>query len=203
MPDVHVPKLDEHGSGKSVLKLLLEVALISVGVFLGLAGEQWREARHQRELANEALRRFRTEIVENRKAVAGVKDYHLELQKRLHEEFAKTPNKRNADNIQLKGIRPAHFDRSAWDLAIATQSLAYIDPALSLELSRVYNTQDTVDGLSRGLTQAMYTMPPIDDPRVTTFFGAITLYYDDMRFYEPELLQLYDQILPKIDKALK
>jgi len=40
MPDVHIPKVDEHGSSH-VLKLLLEVALISVGVFLGLMGEQW------------------------------------------------------------------------------------------------------------------------------------------------------------------
>ena len=38
MPDVHVPKLEGHGRGKAALKLLLEVALISVGVFLGLLG---------------------------------------------------------------------------------------------------------------------------------------------------------------------
>ena len=37
MPDVRVPTLDEHG-GKSVLKLTFEVAMIAIGVFLGLAG---------------------------------------------------------------------------------------------------------------------------------------------------------------------
>ena len=51
MPDIHVPKLDGHGGKHSIPKTLLEVALISVGVFLGLAGEQWRERAHQRELA--------------------------------------------------------------------------------------------------------------------------------------------------------
>jgi len=59
VPDIHVPKLDAHGGGKSIFKLVLEVALISVGVFLGLAGEQWRDRAHQRELAEQALGRFR------------------------------------------------------------------------------------------------------------------------------------------------
>jgi len=44
--------------------------LISSGVFRGLAGEHWRESRHERELAHAALRRFHTEVTANRKAVA-------------------------------------------------------------------------------------------------------------------------------------
>jgi hypothetical protein len=62
------------------LKLLLEVALISVGVFLGLLGEQWRENAHQHDLAKDSLRRFHAEIVENRDAVAKVVDYHAIVQ---------------------------------------------------------------------------------------------------------------------------
>src|SRR6266516_4604802 len=51
------------------------VVLISAGVFLGLAGEQWRESARHRALAEASLRRFRSEILTNRKAVAAVKDY--------------------------------------------------------------------------------------------------------------------------------
>ena len=202
MPDVHVPKLDEHGS-KSALKITLEVIMISVGVFLGLAGEQYREARHQRELAEQALRRFRTEIQENRTAVAAVKDYHVELRKRLHAEFDKPANKRNPGNVEMHGIKPAALNHAAWDLAIATQSLAYIDPALSLSLSQLYNTQATVKALEAGLLQSMYVQPPVDDARATTFFGAVMLYYDDMDAYEPALITLYDDLLSNIDNALK
>ena len=84
MPDVHVPKLEGHDEepagpvsapvsrshhrGKSLVTIGLEVVLISAGVFLGLMGEQWRERSEHRELAEKALRRFRTEIVANRKA---------------------------------------------------------------------------------------------------------------------------------------
>ena len=55
MPDIHVPKLEAHGSGHSIFKILLEVVLISAGVFLGLAGEQWRENARHRELAERTL----------------------------------------------------------------------------------------------------------------------------------------------------
>jgi hypothetical protein len=55
MPEVHVPKT---ASGKSLFKIVLEVSLISLGVFLGLMGEQWRERSEHHELAMESLRRF-------------------------------------------------------------------------------------------------------------------------------------------------
>jgi hypothetical protein len=41
---VHVPNFEGQGRGKTALKLMLEVAPTSVGVFLGLLGEQWRDA---------------------------------------------------------------------------------------------------------------------------------------------------------------
>ena len=92
MPDIHVPKLEEHGRGRSTLMVLLEVLLISAGVFLGLAGEQYRETARHREIAQEALQRFRTEIIANRQAVAAVKDYHVQLRTQLHAPSRPTPS---------------------------------------------------------------------------------------------------------------
>ena len=92
MPDIHIPKLEEHGRGHSTLKVLLEVLLISTGVFLGLAGEQYRETARHREIAHEALQRFRTEIIANRQAVAAVKDYHVQLRTQLHAPSRPTPS---------------------------------------------------------------------------------------------------------------
>ena len=202
MPDVHVPKLGEHTSGKSILHIALEVILITTGVFLGLMGEQWRERSHQRELAEQALRRFRTEIVENRKAVEAVKDYHVKLQKQLQTEYEKPPAKRSGDHIEFHGIRPANFDHAAWDLALGAQSLAYIDSDLGLELSNIYNLQGRIAEMTRGVVESMYLVPPIDDRNTTTFMGAVMIYYGDMIVFEPRLLTMYDELLPKIDRAL-
>ena len=198
-----MPKLEDHVGGKPILKLVLEVILISVGVFLGLAGEQWREHAHQRELAEQALRRFRTEIVENREAVAAVKDYHAALDKQMEAEFDKPADQRISGNIHVEGIQPPSFDRSAWDLAIATQSLSYLDPDLALSLSNIYNLQDTVTEATRGLVQAMYiASPAVGKKQRDDFLAALYLYYNDMIVYEPRLMKMYDEILPKIDTAL-
>lgn len=202
MPDIHVPKLGEHTSGKSVVHIALEVILISAGVFLGLMGEQWRENARHRELADEAMRRFRTEIVENRKAVAAVKDYHVTLQKQLAAELAKPAAKRSGERIEFHGIRPATFDHAAWDLALGTQSLSYIDSDLALPLSSVYNLQDRIAEMTRGVMQAMYMAPPTDDRNTMSFLSSVLVYYGDMTIFEPRLLAMYDDILPRIDKAL-
>jgi hypothetical protein len=199
--DVHVPEL-ESKRGKSALKITLEVVLISVGVFLGLLGEQWRESAHQRDLAKDSLRRFRAEIVENRKAVADVIDYHVTVRKELQSALEKGPERTSRGDIHFHGIRPANFDRSAWDLAIATQSLAYIDPDLALSLANVYNVQQTLTELTHGVTQAMYVTPPITDTSSMAFFGSVLVYYSDAVIFEPRLIEMYDAILPRIDSAL-
>jgi len=90
----------------------------------------------------------------------------------------------------------------AQELAIATQSLSYIDSDLMLSLASVYNLQGTVTDLTRELAQAMYTTPPIDEKGQISFFGAVLFYYGDVTIYEPRLLEMYDAILPRIDAAL-
>ena len=214
MPDVHVPQLDEHEEeaalassaathrpqGKSLFKIALEVMLIAVGVFLGLAGEQWRENARHREMAKASLRRFQSEIVANRKAVAAVKDYHVTTKKSLDAYFAADAKTRPNVDVEIRGLQPASFEHTAWDLALATQSLAYIDSPLAFALSRIYTTQQGYMELSRGVLQAMYLLNPIEN--VNAFFAAVVVYYGDIVLLEPKLLSLYDELLPQIDRAL-
>jgi len=202
VPDIHVPKLDAHGSGKhSVFKFALEVAMIGVGVFLGLAGEQWRERSHQRELAEQALRRFRTELTSNRAAVLGTKDYHVDRLKELNKYFEAKRRDRNGDGVHItRGIAPAFLEHSAWDLALATQSLNYIDSELSVNLSSIYNMQQAFAGLGLGFVQGMFTRPPAEDP--TAYLAAALTYFSDATLFDQQLMTKYDETLAKIDKAL-
>jgi hypothetical protein len=82
-----------------------------------------------------------------------------------------------------------------------TQSLTYVDPSLAFALSRIYTIQQGYAELSRGILQAMYLLPPMTE-NPTAFFGALSIYYGDIVLYEPKLLELYDEILPQIDRAL-
>jgi hypothetical protein len=214
MPEVHVPKLDEHDPpgararaavahrprGQSFLKIALEVVLIGTGVFLGLAGEQWRESARHRELAEASLRRFRSEILTNRKAVAGVTDYHVTTKKGLDTYLAADRKRRQSVEVHLNGLQPVFFEHSAWDVALATQSLAYIDTQLAFAFSRIYTTQQTYADLTRGIMQALYIRPP--DENAAAFINAAAVYYGDVVYLEPQLLRMYDELLPQIDRAL-
>jgi hypothetical protein len=222
MPDVHLPKLEDDDEedaptavgpsaaaepsptarhrARSILKIALELGLIATGVFLGLAGEQWRENAHHRELAHESLRRLRTEVLDNRKTVQGVKDYHVTMQKRIRAYLGADDAGRRSINANLQGIQPAYFEHTAWDLALATQSLTYIDPDLAFSLSRVYGMQQNYSELARGVLQAMYLRPIREN--LTGFLESVDTFYGDAVLIEPQVLKMYDEILPQIDRAL-
>ena len=68
------------------------------------------------------------------------------------------------------------------------------------EISQIYNAQDRLTTLSRELTQAMYVNPPNQNLRV--FLAAVMVYYDDAVLVEPQLLEKYDVVLPKLDRMI-
>ena len=187
MPEVHASTL---GKGKSLFRIVLEVSLIALGVFLGLMGEQWRERSEHRQLAEESLRRFQAEIRTNRAKIAAVKDYHVEMKTQIDAYLALDASKRASFDVALGGIQPASFEHTAWDLAIATQALSYVDPRLAFALSRIYGVQQDYAALSGGVLQAMYLRPPGQD--LGAFFQTVALYDSDIVLLEPGLVAMYD-----------
>jgi hypothetical protein len=199
-PPASTPAVAPSPHHRGVGRLLLEVLLISTGVFLGLAGEQWRESARHHELARDTLRRFRTEIVTNRTAVAAVKDYHVDMRARIESFLKADAEARKKQTVEMRGIQPVTFEHTAWDLAIATESLTYLDQDLAFELSRVYSVQEDQATLSRAVLQTMYLHPPSAD--LDGFLRAVELYYDDIVIWEPRIIEMYDALLPKLDRAL-
>jgi hypothetical protein len=186
-----------HARGPSwLLKLGLEVALITLGVFFALVADEWRENAQHREMAAASLRGFRTEIVANRKAVASVSDYHVKLLASLRAYLAADAAARRLETVQMRGVQPVFFEDTAWELALATQSLAHIDPPLAFALSRVYRLQRNYTEESRGIMQAIFLRPLVEN------FEGLVAYYGDLVIWEPQLLRMYDELLPQIDQAL-
>jgi hypothetical protein len=183
-----------------IAKAVLEVVLISTGVFLGLAAEQWRSDAQHREQARASIARFRAEIQANRDAVAKVKDYHVDVRKLVQQYLDADPKAREGMSVKLQGIRPVYFDHTAWDLSLATQALADIEPELAYEIARVYGLQQMYAGLTSGMTNAMYLNPPTANP--LPFFQALRIYLGDITIQEPALLGMYDSLLPSLDRAL-
>ena len=185
---------------RPVLRVLFEIVLIASGVFLGLAGDAWREREQKREAARASLRRFRTEIAANRQAVAAVRDYHVTTLASVRAYLAKPNATRNVADVPIRGLRWVTFEHSAWDIALATQALAYLDSDVAHSLSRVYSAQQSYTDLTRGMAQAMYLLNREDN--FDAFAGALDAFFGDMTHMEPRLLAMYDELQPTIDRAL-
>jgi hypothetical protein len=224
MPDIHVPHLDDepeqpaaatvrtdpvpHQSRrwKSGLKLVLEVVLVSIGVFLGLAGEQWRENRRHHELADVCLKRFQAEFRSNRAEVLRVRDRHVKELKDLQAYFNAHRDELTAHIADIRKPVPlpvpdtvtdsAGVDFSAWDLALATQSLAYLDPDLVAEMSSTYRLQEIYLGAHRAIQQTAYSFTDF-----VYYLRGLMAYFDDASLYEELLLKRYENILERLDKT--
>lgn len=180
--------------------MLGQIALIAIGVFLGLAADQWREREQHRDAARASLMRFRAEIAANQKAVGAVRDYHVATLASVRGYLAKDHKSRNVADVRIRGLQWVTFEHTAWDLALATQSLTYIDSDLAYSLSRVYGVQQSYGDLTRGMTQAMYGLAPQEN--FDGFAQAVETFLGDVTYFEPKLLAMYDELLPRIDRAL-
>lgn len=181
-------------------KMLLEVTLIGVAVFLGMAADQWRTDRQHRAQAQDALARFRTEITANKAAVADTRDYHLRIREEIGNYFSAAPDARKTVTMNVnRGIAPANFEHTAWDLALATQALADIEPGLAFEIARLYGAQEVYNVLTTGLTNAMYTRPPSEN--MDGLLRSMQVWLADIVRIDAALLTGYDRVLPMIDAA--
>jgi hypothetical protein len=184
-----------------LLKLGLEVLLISGGVFLGLMGEQWRERSEHHELAEMSLRRLRTELASNRKAVAAQSDYHARIRQELRAYLAADAASRSQNRVRLQGLGPVFFERGAWDLAVASGALAYIDPELAFALSQVYTTQNAYADIQRTIIQNTVYRPGFGEG-LDGDFRALVNYFGDTVMLDPKLVTEYDAALKAIDREL-
>jgi hypothetical protein len=189
------------------LRIGLEVALITTGVLLALAGEQCvAESAHHRELAHASLLRFRSEFQANRAEVLRVRDRHAKELKDLQAHQRQRQRDHGPSSIRgsriptpvLDTVTPSSvYDYAAWDFSLATQSLAYIDPELVASMSSAYRMQEIYQQAHRAIQQASYSFT---DP--VYFIRGVTFYFDDAVLYEGLLLKRYDEILPRLDRAI-
>lgn len=185
---------------RSYLRIALEVVLISVGVFLGLMGEQWRERAQHRELAQSSLRRFRSEFLKNRDAVAAVRDHHVTGLRNVAAYLRADQKARDSMEPPFKGTHPAFMEYTAWDVALATQSLAYVDSDLAHAIAHVYAVQRQLDGATRDITLVMYDKS--GEGNYVSLIGSMANYFGDCNLIEPRLIALYDEMIPRLDRAL-
>ena len=193
---------------KSIPALLLEVTMIVVGVFLGLTAENWREHRHERELARTSLENFRAELRANRAEVANRLAYHTRVADSIGPVLQEVMVRHTPLTLgQLvrrtgfDGTKPAEFASTAWDLALATQALSYLDQRLAFDLSAVYKRQRGLETFSDQYLQSLLNTNVFAQRDVSPSVLAMDNYFRESRREESRLLAAYDSLLPRVEKA--
>jgi hypothetical protein len=58
------------------------------------------------------------------------------------------------------------FEHTAWDLALATQALSYLDPNLAFDISKVYTKQNAFEKLEESfLVRGLYPLQSFERQR--------------------------------------
>lgn len=184
--------------------------MIGVGVFMGLQVDQWRETRAHREAARATLENFHTEIVKNRDGVSRVVGYHVALRDTVRGVLLTSPA-RPMDEVAhrfryggngFSGINGVSFSHTAWDLALATQALAYIDPKLAFVIADVYNQQREFSTLQTAFEQNVFAPSSFAQQNEVAVTNALGAYLGDATWQEQALVKAYGRVLPKLDSAI-
>jgi hypothetical protein len=187
---------------KSLVGLLIEVVLIGVSVFLALVANQWSDTRQHRERANETLRYFREEIVTNQKAIETRRQYHEALSRDI-ESFLQSDAPKTIQSfftaVHFHGLEPVTLERTAWDLALANQSLSYLAPKLAYAVSRVYTRQQAFQTLENSFLQSVLAPSTFAGQDATGLARSMDAYLIDVNIQETDLLKLYAELLPQVD----
>ena len=134
-----------------IAKAVLEVVLISTGVFLGLAAEQWRSDAQHRDQARAALQRFKVEMEANQAAVKAVIIYHADIRKQIGAYL--DPKLRPSVTLKMQGLKPVNFEHTAWDLVAFLHSVkVYLDDILSFDPGMVTHYERVLPMIDRALT---------------------------------------------------
>jgi len=190
---------------RSFLNLLVEVALITAGVFLALWANSWHEDREHRAQAQAALRNFAGEMEANREATERSRQYHETLARELHAFLRSNEpatEERLYKSVHFEGMRPVAFEHTAWDLALATQALSWLKPDLAFDISKVYTQQHAVQQLQDSFLTAAFSPASLSSDNVKGLATAMEFYLIDVNIKEPAMLTSYEKIIPEIKRAL-
>jgi hypothetical protein len=95
-------------------------------------------------------------------------------------------------------IDSAVFDYSTWDVAVATESLAYIDPDVVAMISDAQRMQRMIEEDHRAIAQVLFSFQ-----NQVHWLRGVTAYFGDTALHEKLLLERYDKLLPRLDKAIE
>jgi hypothetical protein len=133
-----------------ISRVLVESVLVVGSILLALALDEWSEDREFEDLATRSLVNFEREIQQNRLRVEDVTLFHAGLRDVLA-QMNENGAGASATDIRnmLEGFQPAILVSTAWETAVATGALGYMDYDVVAGLSLTYNLQERLVALNQ------------------------------------------------------
>jgi|GEM_PF-3276223 len=160
--------------GLTVGKLLIEMVSIVLAVLLALAVDQWREGRSNETLAREALNRIVAELKANVTELEEVLKDHQVVSDRLKNVIEKLEKAEDDPGIQINfNFTLGILKRTAWQTAIVTQAVRYMDFQVVQELSEIYEVVDIYKSHMENTIKNLSSLNLYSEDRIPMHFKAL------------------------------
>ncbi len=185
-----------------ISRVLVESLLVVGSILLALALDEWNEDREFEDLASRSLVNFEREIQQNRLRVEDVTLFHAGLRDVLANMDASggavpTTTIRNI----MEGFQPALLVSTAWETAVATGALGYMDYDVVAGLSLTYNMQERLVTLNQsGLNDLL--VGGFRSGEADLLVYAANRYMRELTEAEQRLQGVYDLVLGLIAETL-
>ena len=139
-----------HRQRASFSRMFVESLLLVGSILIALAVDEWSEDREFQDLANRSLSNFAREINQNRVRLEDVTLFHVGLRDvlaNMNADSAAIP----ATTIRniMDGFQPAILVNTAWETAVATGALGYMDYDVVAGLSLTYSLQERLVAMNQ------------------------------------------------------
>ena len=176
--------------------------LVVGSILLALALDEWNENREFQDLAGRSLVNFEREIQQNRLRLEDVTLFHVGLRDVLaNMDASGEPVPATTIRNIMEGFQPAILVSTAWETAVATGALGYMDYDVVSGLSLTYNLQDRLVTLNEsGLNDVLVGGLRSGETELLVY--TANRYMGELTAAEQRLQGVYDLVLSLVGETI-
>jgi len=177
--------------------LVVEAISVVFAVSLALAINEWRQGREEGRIASEAMDRLRIEIQQNHDNLAGVLDEQagaIDVLAAVIEDLVagREPDGDLAFNFRTEQVRSA-----AWETALLTQAVRFIDFELVSSAADIYELQELVSAGVQRVLDRMSTLGASEGEQLVRDLRLVHGAASQLLALERQLVRRYEAFLQR------
>ncbi len=181
----------------SAVTLTIQILSIIFSILLALSLNEWKESRNNRHLALTTLRNFKEELTNNKSAIeTALKDQQVFLES-LRQAGKGGAGGENA--VPLPDINMPDVLTTAWETALITKAMVYIDYDLISNLSELYLQQKWLISLEDKVFLTILAPYSYEKKNAGNLAKSLYASLKNIMQVEGKLLFMYDTALKKIE----